>query len=540
MSSSTSPAVITNPILPGFNPDPSIVRVGDDYFIATSTFEWYPGVQIHHSRDLVHWRLRTRPLTRANQLDLRGAVDSCGVWAPCLSYADGLFWLIYTDVRRRQGPFKDAHNYLVTAPSIDGPWSDPIFLNSSGFDPSLFHDEDGRKWLVNQYWDHRGQVSRFGGIVLQEYSVDECRLVGPVTNIFHGTHLDRTEGPHLYRRGDYYYLIVAEGGTGYGHAVTMARSRSLTGPYELHPDLFVVTSRHAPEATLQRAGHGDIVETQNGDTYVVHLTGRPFAGLKRCPLGRETAIQKAVWCDDGWLRLAGEKYTPELEVEAPPLPAMEFPPEPERYTFNGGGLPAAFQWLRTPYPERIFSLAARPGFLRLFGRESIGSWYEQALVARRQTDFAYEAETAVEAEPKTLQQMAGLIAYYNRSAFHYLALGWDDALGPCLQVYSANGQWPVMGPLSLGLETPVAVPAGRPVRMKVEVRGTALRFYFQDQGGAWSRIGPVLDASLLSDECGEGEHGNFTGAFVGMAAHDLSGQGMPADFSFFRYRAIAP
>ena len=162
---------ITNPILRGFNPDPSILRVGDDYYIATSTFEWYPGVQIHHSKDLVHWRLLTRPLRRASQLDMRGDPDSCGIWAPCLTYADGLFYLIYTDVKRygrisssgaSNASLRDFHNYLVTAEKIDGDWSEPIYLNSSGFDPSLFHDDDGRKYLVNMLWDHRANQNRFG------------------------------------------------------------------------------------------------------------------------------------------------------------------------------------------------------------------------------------------------------------------------------------------------------------------------------------------------------------------------------------------
>jgi xylan 1,4-beta-xylosidase len=147
--------MIRNPILPGFNPDPSIVRVGDDYYIATSTFEWYPGVQIHQSSDLANWTLVTRPLNRKAQLDMRGNPDSCGVWAPCLSYADGLFWLVYTDVKRFDGSFKDAHNYIVTAPAIEGPWSDPVYVNSSGFDPSLFHDDDGRKWFLQMQWNHR-------------------------------------------------------------------------------------------------------------------------------------------------------------------------------------------------------------------------------------------------------------------------------------------------------------------------------------------------------------------------------------------------
>ena len=162
--------MITNPILPGFNPDPSIVRVGDDYYIATSTFEWYPGVQIHHSKDLKNWRLVSRPLNRAGLLDMRGNPDSGGIWAPCLSYSDGLYWLIYTDVKRLDGNFKDAHNYLTTCETIDGEWSDPVYMNSSGFDPSLFHDDDGRKWFVNMVWDHRHLHNRFGGIYLQEYS----------------------------------------------------------------------------------------------------------------------------------------------------------------------------------------------------------------------------------------------------------------------------------------------------------------------------------------------------------------------------------
>ena len=266
-------SVIRNPILRGFNPDPSIVRVGDDYYIATSTFEWFPGVQIHHSRDLVHWRLLTRPLNRASQLDMRGDPDSCGVWAPCLTHADGLFHLIYTDVKRygRTSPagasgasLRDFHNYLVTSERIDGDWSDPIYLNSSGFDPSLFHDDDGRKYLVNMLWDHRPGQNRFAGIVLQEYSPRERRLVGERHNDLqgHAARLHRGAASLQARR-----LVLPDhrrGGTGWGHAVTMARSRTLLGPYELHPDVHILSARHRPDVALQRAGHADLVETPAG------------------------------------------------------------------------------------------------------------------------------------------------------------------------------------------------------------------------------------------------------------------------------------
>src|SRR5262249_13637762 len=302
---------IQNPILRGFNPDPSIVRVGEDFYVATSTFEWFPGVQIHHSPDLVNWQLLTRPLNRASQLNMLGDPDSCGVWAPCLTHADGLFWLIYTDVKRygrttvggaSGASLRDFHNYLVTSPRIDGDWSDPVYLNSSGFDPSLFHDDDGKKYLVNMLWDHRPGNNRFAGIVLQEYSVKERKLIGERINIFKGTPLGFTEAPHLYKRDGWYYLITAEGGTAWGHAVTMARSRKITGPYELHPDTYILSARHRPDVELQRAGHADLVATQNGETYMVYLCGRPLCNRGRCTLGRETALQKMVWSDDGWLR----------------------------------------------------------------------------------------------------------------------------------------------------------------------------------------------------------------------------------------------
>ncbi len=192
----TNGARIRNPILPGFNPDPSILRVADDYYIATSTFEWYPGVQIHHSRDLVNWRLLTRPLRRASQLNMLGDPDSCGIWAPCLSFSGGQFYLIYTDVKRygrtsqagaSGASLRDFHNYLVTSDRIDGEWTDPVYLNSSGFDPSLFHDDDGRKYLLNMLWDHRPGQNRFAGIVLQEYSESQRKLIGDRRLIFEGT-----------------------------------------------------------------------------------------------------------------------------------------------------------------------------------------------------------------------------------------------------------------------------------------------------------------------------------------------------------------
>ncbi len=519
--------MVSNPILPGFHPDPSLCKAGDTWYIATSTFEWYPGVEINASTNLTDWELVARPLDRAALLDMRGNPDNCGVWAPALSYADGLFWLIYTDVKRFDGSYKDAHNYLTTAPDITGPWSDPVEMNSSGFDPSLFHDDDGRKWFVNMQWDYRGAEGphpggHFAGILLQEYDHSKRKLVGPVTRIFDGSERALTEAPHLLKHDGKYVLITAEGGTGYDHAVTHARADAITGPYELHPQTHVLTAAGKPEAGLQRIGHGQPAGDVGG-WWHSFLCGRPLPGLRRCPLGRETGITRAWWGEDGWM------YCDDPQDSLRPGGYTE---ERKEYRFDGA-LDLDFQWLRTPEADRIFSTTARPGHLRLFGRESIGSWFEQALVARRQTGWRYSAETVLAFEPRDFQSQAGLTAYYNRHQFHYLFLSHDAAGAPVLSIQSCPGLWPegnVLRPIGDG----VPVPDG-PLELGVDVDLDRLQFRWRATEGDWTPIGPVLDASVLSDEGGRGEHSNFTGAFVGMAAQDASGQGLPADFAAFRY-----
>ena len=352
--------MIRNPILPGFNPDPSIVRVGDDYYIATSTFEWYPGVQIHHSRDLANWELVTRPLTRKSQLDMRGDPDSCGIWAPCLTHDGTLFYLVYTDVKRKDGSFKDAHNYIVTAPAIEGPWSDPVYVNSSGFDPSLFHDDDGRKWFVNMLWDHRARPLLFAGIALQEYDPKAKKLVGPRKNIFQGTELKLVEGPHLYKRNGWYYLLTAEGGTGYEHACTFARSRKIDGPYELHPQKHILTAKDAPLNEVQRSGHGDIVDTPDGKTYLVHLMGRPTTQKRRCVLGRETGIQEAEWRDD-WLWVKNGPV-PSIEVNVPGTSTSSCATLPPALSQGQPSSRHSSSWIAVSRPstQRRFCVVGRP------------------------------------------------------------------------------------------------------------------------------------------------------------------------------------
>lgn len=526
---------VRNPILPGFHADPSILRVGEDYYIAVSTFEWYPGVQIYHSRDLANWTLVKRPLDRKSLLDLRGDPDSCGVWAPCLTHDGDRFWLVYTDVKRKDGSFKDTHNYITSAPAIEGPWSDPIYINSSGFDPSLFHDDDGRKYFANMMWDHRRRPRTFAGIVLQEFDPVAGKLVGPKKNIFKGTVLDLVEGPHIYKRNGWYYLLTAEGGTGYEHAVTVARSRDIWGPYEVHPQNPILSSKNAPFAALQRAGHADIVETPDGKWYLVHLTGRPIGQRRRCVLGRETGIQEAYWGDDDWLHVKGGPV-PSLYVDLPAARDEDAYWAEKKYTFENG-LPSDFQWLRTPETERIFSTGA-DGRLTLIGRESIGSWFEQALVARRQAHFSLDAETVLDFSPTDERQFAGLTAYYCRYNFFYLTVTADADGSRELLIMASEASYPE-GKLRNPFPEPVPIPNEGKVRLAMTIRGEELQFYYALEGEELKKVGPVFDASIVSDECGGHHgHGSFTGAFVGVACSDLNGEALEAKFDHFVYRPV--
>ena len=519
--------MLVNPVIRGFNADPSFCRVGMDYYIATSTFEWYPAVQIHHSRDLVNWTLVARPLNRAAQLDMRGNPDSCGVWAPCLSHADGRFWLVYTDVKRFDGAFKDAHNYIVTSDRIDGDWSDPIYVNSSGFDPSLFHDADGRKYFLNMRWNHRGKGTglnpahdSFDGIELQEWH-PELGLLGDMTTIYTGTDLGLTEAPHLFQRDGWYYLTTAEGGTGYDHAVTLARSRDISGPYETHPQKHLITARFNPENPIQRMGHGQYVEGHDGRHWHSYLCGRPQQGPRGafCATGRETGLAEVVW-RDGWLWLKDGGTLPPAEIA---MSALRLTPDPVPRDFRGPVLPPEFQWLRTPYPDRLFRLTGQG--LRLTGRESPGSWFEQSLVARRQEEPAYHAEADFDADPPNWQRAAGLITYYNRHKFH-AALITREAGARVVTLVSCLGDWPGE---ALTFHGNFPVPDGV-VTLGVTVERVDQRFAVNG-----TAVGPVLDASIISDEGGRGEHASFTGAFVGVVAHDLTGKGWTADVTRFVY-----
>ncbi len=525
-------AYARNPILKGFNPDPSILRVGDDYYIATSTFEWFPGVQIHHSTDLIHWVLITHPLERVSQLNMIGEQSSCGIWAPCLSYEGGIYYLIYTDVKAFVGMFKDTHNYMVTATDIKGPWSEPIYLNSSGFDPSLFHDINGKKYLLNMVMDYRTWNTKFGGILLQEYSPEKKALVGEPINIFKGTQIGFTEGPHLYYHDGYYYLMTAEGGTGYEHAVTIARSKSIEGPYEVDPHNPLLTSRHTPLNPIQKAGHASLVQGHNGRWYLAHLCGRPVGGERLCILGRETALEEVVW-RDGWLRMANGGRAPSEFVE---IEGIEDQSIDKQYLMEGFDEPSwsiHLQSLRVPLEERA-SLTERPGYLRLYGKESFTSCHQQTLLAHRQQSFNVEVTTKLDFQPKNFQTMAGLVYYYNNLSYYYVYITEEEGTGRVLSMISC-----ILGKGSQPIGMGISLPDTGEVYLRLTTNKETAYFSYSLDKENYIRIGNDLDATVLSDDYyASTGHIMFTGAFIGICCQDLSGQDVYADFDYFEYKEL--
>ena len=523
--------IAKNPILTGFHPDPCILRVNDDYFLATSTFQWFPGVQLYHSKDLVNWREIKSPLNRRSQLDMQGNPNSGGVWAPCLSYFNGTYYLIYTNTRNFHGIFKDTHNYLVTTDDIfSGNWSEPIYLNSSGFDPSLFHDDDGKKYLVNMRWDHREEYHDFNGILMQEYSEKEGKLVGEIKNIFKGTKIGATEAPHLYKKDGYYYLMVAEGGTMYNHGVQMARSKNIWGPYEADSSP-VLTTRNNPEEEYQRTGHGSIIEAGDGRWYIAYLCGRPITEKGACILGRETCIAEVVW-QDGWLRLKNGKEVPPKEYTSY-LDKVEFEPIPELEYFDFETLPPHFNTLRLPLDE-IGSLTDRKGYLRLYGNEAITSWNKQSMVARRLQHHKAVATAELEFNPKTFQQMAGLTVFYDTYNFFYLYMSSDECGSNELRIIVRDG-------LRFREEAPRGIKIGNATKifLRAEIDFGKLQFSYSLNGEDFENIGGLLDCTNLSDEAyGQIGHEGHTGTFIGMACQDLTGNHLHADFRSFAYKNL--
>lgn len=522
---------VKNPILRGFNPDPSLVRVGDDYYLATSTFEWWPGVEIYHSKDLVNWKLICEPLNDSKCCDLQGVYNSGGIWAPNLSYSDGKFWLIYTIVKS-SSEFKDTLNYVITSDRIEGPWSKPVFLTASGFDPALFHDNNGKHYFLSMLFDQRLDQPSFSGVVMQEFDSEKRELIGKRKKFYKGTSLGVCEGPQILKKDGWYYLLCAAGGTGYSHASTVARSSNIWGPYENSPYQPLISTKNDLSNPLQKSGHACFAKVDNEEWYIVHLCSRPLTRKGNCVLGRETSLQPITWTENNWPILKNKTILPELEAQAPTIFKGQQEIDNSSFCdFDCDKLPSYFKTLRVPLNDRG-SLSEHSGNLRLYGNESLSSLHEQTLVARRWQSVSFRCETKMSFKPVNFQQMAGLILFYDTDNWCYLFSSFDEEKNSSyLQVEQAE-----INKFSY-LSERIYLPDSD-IKLGVTVDRDIGQFYYSESNSNdWHPIGKQIATDHLSDDYIK-SHSKlaFTGAMVGLCAQDFDKHRSYADFNYFSYQ----
>jgi len=496
-----------NPVITGMNPDPSICRVGDDFYLVTSTFEYFPGVPVYHSKDLVHWKLIGHALDTPKNCPLGGAYSSGGNFAPALRYNNGTFYVTCTNYggRGSQGVF------YVTATNPAGPWSDPVWIGNWNVDPSMMFANDSMYWI---------SPDNHGNFMVGTFDPVQKKFIKPLQLIASGLGGSSPEGPHMYKINDYYYLMSAEGGTGYEHREVIQRSKSPYGPFDPSPYNPVISNMNHPESPFQAIGHADLLQLKDGSWWLVCLGFRPKGG-KYHHLGRETFLAPVTWTEDGWPK-AGTNGMMSEEFPKPNLPEQLWEKEPVRDDFKSPQLSLQWNFLRNPY-ENDWSLIEKPGCLRLKGSKvSLKEKDSPAFVGRRQTDFNMVASTKISFIPTKENEEAGLVVRGN------------DANHFDLYITMQNGKRVVM--LRKFLQDKVAevkqveAPKGDAI-LRVSATELEYKFWVQEEGKKATLVGTAQTNDLSTEKIG-----GFIGAFVGMYA---SGNGSvntnPADFDWFDY-----
>ncbi|KKW72605.1 sucrose-6-phosphate hydrolase [Lactococcus cremoris] len=545
---------IKNPIIPGMAPDPSIIRVENTYYLATSTFHWMPGIQLYKSTDLVNWTLIDNVLKK-NKINLQGTNTPGGIWAPHLSYDTKTkkYWLAYSHMVNMAGREFSSNSYMMWSEDISGPWSEPIYLTSIGFDPSLFHDEDGKHYAAILEWESREGYQAPGHIVIAEISLENGEVLGQWKRVTQGfTTRGCAEAPQIYKHAGYYYLLLASGGTGYAHGVEIGRSKNIMGPYEPHPTgepIITSSPRHLfslgdpdaghfemynPNSLIQKAGHGSLVDTPTGEWYITHLMSRPLPGTLLNPLGRETSIQKMRWNNDNWLEMEDGSNLAKIEVEGiSGIEDLKLLNHDVQEYFEASKYSNQFM---TPYQAQTIewvNTTERPGFLRIYGGDSFFSQVNPSIMATRATSFLYEIDTKVIFNPNHYSETAGVGLYYDSNNWVYLHITYSEITkGPVLSVLQAK-----LGERKEIFQPIIEVPSGT-VELKIIYNMGFAEMYFRlvDQE-EWQLVMEKIDVTYLSDEGvnGEsGEIGGFTGLFNFIGTVDAYQHDSFADFQFYK------
>ena len=499
-----------NPVLPGSFPDPSICRAGGGYYMAHSTFEYFPGVPISHSKDLVNWKIIGHCLDRESQLPLEGIRASAGIFAPSLRYSDGIFYMVTTNV-------KGGGNFYVTAKNPAGPWSEPVFVDNEGMDPSLFFDDDGKAYYIRHVGEADGYIGQ------SEIDIKTGKLKGELKKIWGGTGGIWAEGPHMYKINGLYYLLISEGGTSYDHCVTVARSDSPWGPFESNPDNPILGHSHLPEHPIQAVGHCDLAQTPGG-WYLVCLAIRPQGGRFH-HMGRETFLAPVEFNSRGWPVVNG-KGTIEFEMPLPQLQPCPWPQPPALENFDCKNLAPEWSYIRNPN-NADYSLTERPGYLRLKGSEK--TLIEQSsptFVGRRQTALSCKVSAVLEFSPQSENEEAGLTVRQT-DKFHF-DLGLT-LRGGKRQVFFRK----ILRGGPAKAVNYVTVPEG-PIILEIETEPLTYKFSCSFTDGKKMELGSAGTKEISVEEIGFEDGMCFTGAYFGMYA---SGNGRrvsaPADFDWF-------
>jgi alpha-N-arabinofuranosidase len=516
-----------NPVIPGFYPDPSICRVGEDYYLVTSTFEFFPGLPIFHSRDLVNWQQIGHVLDRPSQLPLDGIRPSGGLYAPTIRYHEGTFYVINTLV----DGLKESGNFIVTATDPAGPWSEPYWLeDAEGIDPSLFFDDDGRAWYTGNRLPPEGQdYTGHREIWLQELDLEKMQLKGKKYSLWDGAvkQAIHPEAPHLYKIDGFYYLIIAEGGTAHDHAVTIARSESITGPYENNPRNPILTHRHLGlDYPIVGTGHADLVQTQNDEWWMVLLAMRPYGGYFY-NLGRETFLVRVVW-EEGWPIVSPGIGRVEFEHTTPNLPEHKWPARPARDSFDADTLGLDWNFLRTPR-EEFWSLQDRPGFLRLRLRpERLSELANPSFAGQRQRHMDFQASTCMEFSPGSSNECAGMVLLQNNNYHYRFVITGEPKKGKRLQlIQRRDGEESILAEQTI---------EGDQIYLMVSAQGQDYSFSYSNEPEDWQLFAQNVDGRMLSTPVA----GGFIGAYIGLYASS-SGKASEntADFAWFEYTGKA-
>ena len=492
-----------NPILTGMHPDPSIVCVGDDFYMVNSSFVFFPCIPISHSKDLIHWEVIGHAITNPAWSGLGHLEGGRGYWAPDISYYDGRFYI--TATYRQNDTVDDVDSYawnatpyrrqmVVSSERPEGPYSEPAFIEEDGIDPSIFTDDDGRRYML---------LNR--GARIFEISPDGTKQLSEAKLLYYGHNKRAPEGSHLLKKDGWYYLFQAEGGTGMGHRISVARAKELFGNYEPCP-FNPIMRQEDPKQAIQRCGHGKPVCTPKGEWYMVYLCGRQVDG-KWSMLGRETALDKITWTADGW-PMVNNLQGPSVLAKKPELEEFAVPEEPTEF----GGQPLGLQWVTGREPEENFAEVREDGVYLLGSRADLCEVSARNLLLQRQTSFNFSAETRLSYATLQDGQDAGMTCYYDENT--YLKFGVFIDSGKTylkVQEHVDNDTWD-----SFAVELP---DAEKEIVLKCDTKGMERTFsYRREKEEEFTLLGTLPNVYYLCDE-GIRRGKRFTGAMIGVYAH---------------------